>query len=377
MIQAAKDLLKQALIDGPLFHDFACLLEIKELVGRLETEMARDHERFELEEEGASARTARIIKRRADHEWDDAVSVEHQDAILSALERLTNTSDRRSGIYRLGATAAAESSVKQTHEYVKKLVREENERLAKDPFEAHHQRRFTLRSQDEHGGCSFFGYAPAKTAALLKAMLDRAFHAEKDEDTPHRTVAQRNLDAFHQVLKWASSDRVVATGHASLVISVTDADNFDWRTKFGTNVGIDLNIFDIANLAGDRISDYIAVHDHNGAIISLSTGERCANFYQRVALLARDFVCQHPGCGEPVSRCDSHHVIPWSRGGPTSIDNLALLCPKHHRRNDDSHQKQHLEMHDGIPIWFNNQRIPKRNNSPGAKRAGGRRSKPT
>jgi hypothetical protein len=28
---------------------------------------------------------------------------------------------------------------------------------------------------------------------------------------------------------------------------------------------------------------------------------------------------------------DAHHVVHWSDGGPTSLDNLALLCRTHHR----------------------------------------------
>jgi hypothetical protein len=27
----------------------------------------------------------------------------------------------------------------------------------------------------------------------------------------------------------------------------------------------------------------------------------------------------------------AHHVWHWSKGGPTSLDNLVLLCPRHHR----------------------------------------------
>ncbi|AKK04119.1 HNH endonuclease signature motif containing protein [Corynebacterium epidermidicanis] len=376
MISHAKTALEQALIDGPSFQDFATLLEIKELVARLETNMSKGRERYELEELGASAGTSRRILRRAAHEWPSDVSVEHQDVILSALERLSSNSDRRDEIYQQGAEAARETSVKHTHEFVKKLVREENEHLAKDPFEAYHQRRFRLRSQDEHGGCSFHGYAPAKTAALLKALLDRAFHSEEGKEQQPRNVEQRNLDAFDQVLQWASSDRIVTTGHASLVVSVHDSDTFDWRTKFGTNVGIDLNLFDLANLSGDRISDYIVVHEQNGAVKNLVTAERTANFLIRIALLARDFVCQHPGCAEPASRCDAHHIVPWSRGGPTSINNLGFLCRKHHRRNDDSHVGQHMDIDDGIPWWINKNGTPKRNNSPGAKRAGGRKRDP-
>jgi hypothetical protein len=29
-------------------------------------------------------------------------------------------------------------------------------------------------------------------------------------------------------------------------------------------------------------------------------------------------------------RCDAHHITHWADGGPTSLDNLMLLCRRHH-----------------------------------------------
>jgi hypothetical protein len=31
------------------------------------------------------------------------------------------------------------------------------------------------------------------------------------------------------------------------------------------------------------------------------------------------------------SSCQAHHVVHWTRGGPTNLDNLRLLCWNHHR----------------------------------------------
>jgi hypothetical protein len=50
----------------------------------------------------------------------------------------------------------------------------------------------------------------------------------------------------------------------------------------------------------------------------------------RAALAARDGGCVIDGCGAPRRWCDAHHVIHWADGGPTNLDNLVLLCGRHH-----------------------------------------------
>jgi hypothetical protein len=48
------------------------------------------------------------------------------------------------------------------------------------------------------------------------------------------------------------------------------------------------------------------------------------------ALVARDRHCAFPGCRVGPSWCEAHHVVEWELGGETSIDNLTLLCSRHH-----------------------------------------------
>ena len=50
----------------------------------------------------------------------------------------------------------------------------------------------------------------------------------------------------------------------------------------------------------------------------------------RVALMVRDRGCAVDGCRAPRRWCDAHHIIHWADGGETSLDNLRLLCRRHH-----------------------------------------------
>ena len=44
----------------------------------------------------------------------------------------------------------------------------------------------------------------------------------------------------------------------------------------------------------------------------------------------RDRGCRFPGCGS-TAFVVAHHIVWWSRGGATDLDNLLLVCGFHHR----------------------------------------------
>ena len=50
----------------------------------------------------------------------------------------------------------------------------------------------------------------------------------------------------------------------------------------------------------------------------------------RKAVIQRDKKCRFPGCEQPPSVCQIHHLIPWAQGGATALGNLALFCRFHH-----------------------------------------------
>jgi Domain of unknown function (DUF222)/HNH endonuclease len=58
---------------------------------------------------------------------------------------------------------------------------------------------------------------------------------------------------------------------------------------------------------------------------------RVVSAAQRAALTVRDRGCAFPDCDRPPAWCEAHHLVHWLHGGPTDLDNLALLCRAHHR----------------------------------------------
>lgn len=73
----------------------------------------------------------------------------------------------------------------------------------------------------------------------------------------------------------------------------------------------------------------VSITDAGGEILHLGRSRRLASRAQRRALRLRDGTCCFPGCHQS-QHLDAHHVVPWSEGGPTDIDGLALLCRRHH-----------------------------------------------
>jgi hypothetical protein len=86
----------------------------------------------------------------------------------------------------------------------------------------------------------------------------------------------------------------------------------------------------------------------SGAVLDLGRSVRLATPAQRRALLARDGGCVIPGCLVPAASCDAHHVVFWTDQGPTDLDNLALLCSRHHTETHEPAGWQ-IEMIDGVP----------------------------
>jgi hypothetical protein len=70
-------------------------------------------------------------------------------------------------------------------------------------------------------------------------------------------------------------------------------------------------------------------HGADGAVLGAGGRTRTIPPALRRALEARDRGCRFPGCG--VRRAQGHHIHHWANGGPTRLENLALLCGRHHR----------------------------------------------
>jgi hypothetical protein len=68
----------------------------------------------------------------------------------------------------------------------------------------------------------------------------------------------------------------------------------------------------------------------DGLPLDVGRAQRTASAAIRRAVELRDGHCVFAGCDALPEWCDVHHVVHWAHGGPTSCDNGALLCERHH-----------------------------------------------
>ncbi|HEY1479768.1 MAG TPA: HNH endonuclease [Gaiellales bacterium] len=91
---------------------------------------------------------------------------------------------------------------------------------------------------------------------------------------------------------------------------------------------------------------------------------RCASYAQQRALHRRAGHCQYPGC-TATRELEAHHVVAVEHRGKTELDNLILLCPRHHKLLHDrgirtSGTAEHVVFNDraGRPITANQPHAP-------------------
>lgn len=80
---------------------------------------------------------------------------------------------------------------------------------------------------------------------------------------------------------------------------------------------------------------------------------RTAPWRMKKQLMLKAQTCSVPGCCTPSTWCDAHHVKHWIHGGETKIENLALLCRRHHTmvHNDKTFEEK-------LSNWLNEKSPP-------------------
>lgn len=174
------------------------------------------------------------------------------------------------------------------------------------------------------GGCDLIrGRLDAEGAAVVRTAID-AISAPEPRDT--RSPTRRRADGLVELCRrYLDSGTLPQQGGEKPHITVT------MRLD---GLAASLNGQPITAESARRIacdaSIIPVVLGGNGEPLDVGRATRTIPSAIRRALVIRDKGCIHPGCGKLPEWCDAHHVRPWLDGGPTALDNLVLLCSKHH-----------------------------------------------
>lgn len=177
--------------------------------------------------------------------------------------------------------------------------------------------------------------APAPGNTCCDDVFHRHAGGEKTGQADERTAEKRKADAFVLLVTRGSEiidddHRVPTSGTARIVVTI-DHDVLVGRLRGHgrTEADTSLPAHQIRRLACD--ADVLPmVLGTRGEPLDVGRSKRLVTRSLRAAVIERDRCCTFPGCDRPPSWCQVHHIVPWSEGGPTSLDNSALLCPRHH-----------------------------------------------
>lgn len=162
---------------------------------------------------------------------------------------------------------------------------------------------------------------------VVEAALEQALPDSSAEESP---VAARRVTALVRMAEsyLAHGDAARPGGDRHAVVVHAEIDRDGEITSAETESGRTLPPATAERLLCDATRLTI-VHD---GLVPLGSGRatRTPNRAMRRAIYRRSGGrCEFEGCSERV-HVELHHVIPWSKGGPTEWWNLAALCWHHH-----------------------------------------------
>ncbi|WP_165956445.1 HNH endonuclease signature motif containing protein [Kribbella antibiotica] len=198
--------------------------------------------------------------------------------------------------------------------------------------EAHAKRSLRLRQVD--GGVKFSGFLPGADGEQLTTQIHTLSkpHKTVDGERDPRPQDVRQADALVATMDAAAGN----PDHPGVPHLTVTIDFDDLKAALGETTGAvgelvfgnNLSASAVRLLACDAAILPIVLGGDSQPL-DVGTEQRFVNRYMRRALIKRDKGCVV--CKAPPWMCHAHHIVHWANGGPTSMQNLVLLCASHHR----------------------------------------------
>ena len=182
---------------------------------------------------------------------------------------------------------------------------------------------------DEDGSLVLRGRLAPQDGALFVRALDAAHAILREGGGGSAEPRQTNADAAATMadLALSGADRAGGERH-QVVVHVDEGALAGGGGGCELDEGPGLSAETARRLSCD--GSVVELRERKGRPLSVGRKTRSVPPALRHALRRRDHGCRFPGC-ERQRFVDAHHVEHWARGGETSLDNLVLLCRRHHR----------------------------------------------
>ena len=170
---------------------------------------------------------------------------------------------------------------------------------------------------------SFFltGFLDPIGGAVVRSALEPLARTLGKDD--HRLRPQRMADALIELAGHQQTIQMQVTSSIETLLDLTGAPGAE------TEFSLPISSKTVERWACDCSLTRVLMQD--SVVIDVGRAERTIKGPRRRALNARDQHCRWPGCERPASWCDGHHIVYVMHGGGDELENLVLLCTRHHR----------------------------------------------
>jgi hypothetical protein len=246
--------------------------------------------------------------------------------------------------YEADMVALAETT---TPARVRAVARRRADAFLTEPCTVRHRRarddRHVRIAPADDGMAHVYAFVPAVLAQGFDHRLRAGARQKPKDDT--RTIDQWRADAFCELLlTGAGAPALERTDAGAIVerpgllssiapvvqitIPVTTLTGLDERSASLDGL-LPIDADTARALAGGAATwERLLTDPIRGTVLEVDAYRPTAA--QLRHLRARDQRCRFPGCGAKARDDDVDHTIAWEHGGPTSVDNLAHLCRRHH-----------------------------------------------
>jgi hypothetical protein len=203
-----------------------------------------------------------------------------------------------------------------------------------DEEEEQRERSWLDLSQNKEGRYSLVGELDAEWGTIVKTAIQAVNgpRAKNDFRTPRQRraagfvqLARHRLDAGDLPTHNGQRPHITVTASLETLLGLPGAPaaELDWWIPISGRM--------VRRMVREGAELTPVTVDEKGDPLHVGRTARTAPPKLDRAIAERDRHCHTPSCTKPPEWCQSDHVVPYSEGGGTDLENMQLLCSAHHK----------------------------------------------